>query len=62
MVDVQVLCHRILLVLPHDSVLVLTQAMDRVVPGLPVVLGQDVGLGTHLASDVILDARPNGNG
>ena len=45
MVDVQVFCHGVLLVLPHDSVLVLTKAMDRVVPGLPVVLGQHVGGG-----------------
>ena len=55
MVDVQVLCHRILLVLPHDGSLVLSKAMDRVVPGLPVVLGQHVGGGALLACDQVLD-------
>ena len=54
MVDVQMLGHGILLVLPLNGVLMLPQAVDSVVPGLPVVLRKDVGHRTHLAGDVVL--------
>ena len=54
--------HGVLLVLPHDSLLMLSQAMDSIVPGLPVVLGQHVGCGAHLAGDEVLDPRPGVGG
>ena len=57
MVDVQMLGLGILLVLPLNGVLRLPQAVDSIVPGLPVVFSQDVGHCTHLASDVVLDPR-----
>ena len=62
MIDVQVFCHSVLLVFPLNSILMLSQAMDRIVPGLAVVLGKDVGGGTLLAGDVILHARPRVGG
>ena len=55
MVNVKMFSHSILGILPLDGILVLSQAMDHVVPRLPVVIGQNVG---HFASDVILDTRP----
>ena len=62
MEDVQVLGHGILLILPHDCALVLSQAMDCVVPGLPVVFGHDVGDRALLAGDQVLDTQPRVRG
>ena len=62
MVDVQVFGHGILLILPHDCALVLTEAVDSVVLGLPVLLGQDVDDGALPAGDHVLDTRPRVGG
>ena len=53
MVDIQVLGHGILFVLPRNCTLVLSEAVDNIVPGLPVIFGQDVGDGALL--DQVLD-------
>ena len=55
-IDLQVLSHGVLAVLPLDGILMLTKAMDSIVPGLPVVLRQDVGGSAHLAGDQVLHA------
>ena len=62
MENLQVLSHSVLLVLPLDRILVLAQAMDRIVPGLPVVLHQDVGGSAHLTGDVVLHTQPGVGG
>ena len=59
---VSVLSHGILVVLPIDGVLMLSQAMDCIVPGLPVVLHQDVGGSAHLTGDVVLHTQPGVGG
>ena len=40
----------------------LSQAMDCIVPGLPVVLHQDVGASAHLTGDVVLHTQPGVGG
>ena len=62
MIDIQVLSHSILLVLPLDCILVLPQAVDSIVPRLPVVFSQYVGDGALLAGDVVLYPRPRVGG
>ena len=62
MIDVKMFRHSILCVLPLDCILVLSQAMDCVVPGLPVVFGHDVGGRALLAGDQVLDTRPRVRG
>ena len=42
------------LVHPFECVLLLSETVDCVAPGLPMVLGQDVGSGTLLAGEVVL--------
>ena len=58
----QVLSRGILVVLPLDGILMLSHAMASIVPGLPVVLRQDVDGSVHLTGDVVLHTRPGEGG
>ena len=53
MIDVKMFSHSILCVLSLNSIPVLSKAVDCIVPGLSLVLSQDVGLSTHLAGRTI---------
>ena len=54
MIYIPAFCHSIPLVHPFECVLLLSETVDSVVPGLPMVLGQDVGSETLLAGEVVL--------
>ncbi len=57
-VDSKVLGHGIASVLVDNGGLVLGKPVDRVGPGLPVILGQDVLGAADLADNVVLCPRP----